>query len=141
MSIPKITHISIDNLDQWWETNPEPGDVAIGIDTRNGTKYFCCVLNRGEKPKWMPLDYFVMNKKQYTVHRSSDHCSVVTYLYGKPIDKHFFGYERDVDNYTEQLKQEGYEIAFTDNQVQEAQEWYDYVMSHRLIREEGKTND
>lgn len=135
MPMPKVTRMNIDDLDKWLETKPEIGDIAYGVDVRTGKEYLYCHLGKDIKPVWMPIDLFVINKKQYTVHRSGAHCSVAKYYNGSPEgDKKFFWCDDEVDEYTEQLRKEGYEIAFTDNQVQEAQEEYDYVMSHRLIK-------
>ena len=128
--MPEIKIMKVEQLDDWWETNPPPDSIAYGID-ENDKKYLAFV-NGKEKPIWQPIEWFTLNKRQYTFVKGDDIYTVSTYYEGLFFEKRIFLHRTQAEKYITQLEEDGYEIAFTKEQFQEAKYKYDYIKDHRL---------
>lgn len=130
----EVKTMKTDQLDNWWAINPPQGSIAYGIDECD--KKYLAIIEGKEKPVWRPLEWFVLNKRQYTFIKSNDIYTISTYYEGTFLEKHIFLYQTQAEKYISQLEENGYEIAFTKEQIQGVKEKYNYMNEHKLIGED-----
>ena len=75
-------------------------------------------------------------RKQYTISQGATfRYWITTYRDGSAVEKHKVWVGDEMNDYIDQIEAEGYEKAYTREEVQEAKETYERMLARQLVEE------